>query len=221
MGPDCAGRRADSQCRDTELNGTSIVLASHNPGKLEELRRLLPEGLQVILARDLGIELPLETGSTFAENAIVKAESAAAHARLPAIGDDSGLEVDALGGAPGIHSARFAGESRSDAANMTKLLSQLEGISAEKRTARFRCVVAFAMPDGTLRTATGAVEGRIGFEPRGNAGFGYDPLFELSDGRTFAEIPAEEKDAISHRGRALRQLAPIIGELVASDHRGT
>lgn len=183
----------------------SIVIASSNAGKIREIRRALRDVPADLVVRE---DLPdvVEDGATFAENARKKAVAAAKHTGLWALADDSGLEVDALGGAPGVHSARWSGEGA--AGNNAKLLARLAGVPQEARTARFRAVVAVAAPDGSLvAEAQGCCEGRIGFELRGTGGFGYDPLFVVPDlGRTMAELGPDEKDAISHRGRALREL---------------
>ncbi len=198
--------------------GRTIVLASNNPGKLAELLRLLPEGLNAVLAADLGVSFLPETGSTFTENALIKARHTAQTTGQMAIGDDSGLEVDALEGAPGVYSARYAGEPVSDARNIDKLLAALNGVEPNRRTARFRCAVAVVTPEGHELVAEGAVDGVIGESPRGDRGFGYDPVFVIGDGRTFAELKPAEKDEISHRGVALRALMPKLARL-AEDYR--
>jgi XTP/dITP diphosphohydrolase len=194
----------------------NVVLASGNRGKLEELARLLPARFTVHLASNFAVSLPPEHGETLEANAVEKARVVAEATGFVALGDDSGLEVDALGGQPGVRSARYAGEPVSDRQNIDKLLSALEGVPQELRTARFRCVVAACSPHGELWTASGVVEGWIGLSPRGNAGFGYDPVFVTGDGRTFAELSPAEKDAISHRGQALRAIVP---ELIALGER--
>ncbi len=185
------------------------IIASHNPHKLEELRRILqPLGMEAVTDRDLGIELPEveETGTTFEENARLKAVSACEFSGLPAIGDDSGLMVDALGGEPGVYSARYAGENATPQECNEKLLRELKNVPPEQRTARFVSVICCVFPDGRELTAEGACEGTIAFEPKGTNGFGYDPLFLVGD-RSFAELSGEEKDAISHRGVALREFS--------------
>lgn len=191
-----------------------VVLATNNAGKLRELQALL-EGLhiEVLPKSQFTREEVEETGDTFAANALLKARHAAAASGLPAIADDSGIEVDALQGAPGIYSARYAGAQASDADNLYKLLDALHGVPAAQRTARYRCVLVFA------RSATDAHpiiceatwEGRITDSPRGEGGFGYDPIFWL-DGydATAAEIPAAEKNRISHRGQALQLLLDAL-----------
>jgi XTP/dITP diphosphohydrolase len=183
----------------------SIVVASRNAGKIREIRLALASLAADIVVRE---DLPevVEDGATFVENARKKAVAAARFSGQWALADDSGLEVDALGGAPGVHSARWSGAGT--AGNNAKLLAEMEGVPAEARTARFRAVVAVAAPDGkVVAEAEGCCEGRIGFEPRGAGGFGYDPLFLVPDlGRTMAELTPGEKDALSHRGKALREL---------------
>lgn len=196
-----------------------IVLATSNRGKVAELQSLLPKHVTIVTSGELGIRLPAETGTDFVENALVKAR-AAAGSQYIAIADDSGLNVEALGGAPGIFSARFAGENATDDQNNSKLVELLAGLDRRERAARFCSAVAFVTPDGREFCATGSVSGVILEEPRGWNGFGYDPLFEIDDpttpefnGRTMAEITVEEKNSISHRARAYRnlmqQLKPI------------
>jgi XTP/dITP diphosphohydrolase len=201
--------------------GPTVVLASSNPGKVEEFRRLLPDRVEIVTASDLDLTLPPETGPTFRENAVLKAEAAAAASGHIAIGDDSGLEVDSLNGMPGVRSARYAGEGASDEANIAKLLVEMAGVEPQDRTARFRCVIAVAVPDGTTIAAEGEATGMIGFQPRGSQGFGYDPVFIVTGGRTFGELSAAEKDAISHRGAALRAIAPELQRILAMQARYT
>lgn len=185
-----------------------IVLASGNKGKLQELQSLLPPWVEVRSAAECGVELPEETGSTFAENAVLKARAAAAQTGCLAVADDSGLEVDALGGEPGVRSSRFAGEPSDDEANNGLLLVRLAGIPEERRTARFRSVVAVVAPDGQEFVADGVIEGIVTDRARGDAGFGYDPLFQpIGATRTMAEMSLDEKNSISHRGKAFRQAA--------------
>lgn len=187
-----------------------VVLASGNAGKLREFAALLtPLGVELVAQSEFSVPAADETAPTFVENALIKARQAAVHSGLPAIADDSGLEVDALGGAPGVRSARFASEDADDAANNARLLELLSGCSADERSARFRAVLVFLRhaDDPAPMIAEETWEGRITERPRGDNGFGYDPLFELADGRTSAELPAEEKNRVSHRGRALRRLA--------------
>ena len=189
-----------------------FLVATHNAKKLRELSRILePLGIEAITDRELGQPLTEveETGTTFEENAYLKAASACRETGLPAIADDSGLAVDALDGAPGVYSARYAGENATDAERIAKLLRELEGVPAEKRTAQFVSVVCCVFPDGRTLSVRGECPGRIGFAPRGEGGFGYDPIFEVGD-CTYAELSAEEKDAISHRGNALRKLKTAL-----------
>ncbi|EKP94912.1 XTP/dITP diphosphatase [Thermaerobacter subterraneus] len=192
-----------------------LVLATHNPGKVRELEELLEAAklpVQVLTLDQVGpVRLPEETGSTFLENARLKAEAVARQAGLPALADDSGLCVDALGGRPGVHSARFAGPGATDAANNARLLAELAGVPPARRTARFRCVVVLALPGGRWTWAEGEAPGRILEAPRGQGGFGYDPLFYSDElGMTFAEAGAEAKNRVSHRSRALRALLPAL-----------
>lgn len=187
-----------------------VVLASSNKGKLRELSALLaPLGYDVVTQNTLGIDTPPETGDTFAANALLKARYASAVAKLPALADDSGIEVDALNGRPGIYSARYAGEGASDQDNLLKMLAELHGVPENERTARYQCVIAFVSsaedPDPIL--AKGTWEGTVIGHPRGLGGFGYDPIFIPSGfDRTAAELDPGEKNSLSHRGQALRAL---------------
>jgi len=184
-----------------------MILASGNRKKLAELSRILePMGFNVIPKDEAGVDFdPEENGATFAENAKIKAEAICKAVGEAAVADDSGLCVDALNGAPGIYSARYAGENASDSDRIDKLLSELAEVSAENRTARFVSAVCICFPDGSMIEAEGVCEGMIAFERRGNGGFGYDPVFLVGE-KSFAELSAEEKDALSHRGKALRAL---------------
>jgi XTP/dITP diphosphohydrolase len=187
-----------------------LVLASRNEHKLRELGALLSPHELVPLPT--GIELPPETGETFHENALAKAEAAAAATGIAAVADDSGIEAAALGGAPGIRSARFAGEAASDEENLAKLLRDVPA-GGDRRVA-YVCALAYADPDGERGVVEGRCEGVLAEEPRGSGGFGYDPAFvptELGDGRTMAELDPDEKHAISHRGRAARALLVWLG----------
>ena len=189
------------------------VLASGNPGKLRELQELLSGHLQLISMRELGLRAAEETGSTFEENALIKARAAAAQSGLPALSDDSGLEVDALGGAPGLFSSRYAGAGASARANIEKLLAELKGVAAEQRSARFRCVLALVMPgdDPPPLIVDGIWEGRIAERPRGRGGFGYDPVFvDGRSGKCAALMSSAEKGRTSHRGSAARQLRRLL-----------
>lgn len=187
-----------------------ILLASNNPGKVREIQAILAEhDMEVVPQSAFAILEAAETGLTFVENAILKARHAAKLSGLPSIADDSGLEVDALGGAPGVFSARYAGEGASDADNNARLLRELQGVPDEKRTARFRCVMVFLRHehDPSPIIGQGVWDGVILNEARGTGGFGYDPLFFVPEkGCASAELPAEEKNRLSHRGKALRDL---------------
>ncbi|NPA90060.1 MAG: XTP/dITP diphosphatase [Chloroflexi bacterium] len=190
-----------------------LLIATHNPGKVREYRQLLRDlPLELTYLDEVGItEEVEETGQTFLENAIQKAMGYAELSGMLTLADDSGLEVDALGGAPGVHSSRYAGPGASDQERIDKLLRELEGVPEEERTARFRCVIAVATPDGRLCAAQGTVEGIITESPRGEHGFGYDPIFYLPDkGRTMAELLPEEKNRISHRARAAHAIKPLL-----------
>jgi XTP/dITP diphosphohydrolase len=187
-----------------------FVLASGNPGKAAEIGALLaPVGIEVVAQSAFGLSGAEETGLTFLENALLKARHASAGSGLPAIADDSGLVVDALGGEPGVHSARYAGPDADDAANNRKLLEALAGVEAPDRTARFVCVVVMLrQPSDPLPlVCQGTWEGSILYAPRGSAGFGYDPLFLPAGGdRSSAELAPGEKNRVSHRGRAFAEL---------------
>jgi XTP/dITP diphosphohydrolase len=196
---------------------TRLVLASGNAGKLRELSAILaPLGHELVPQSALGFDSPPETGTTFVENALLKARHASRLARLPALADDSGIEVDALGGRPGVYSARYAGEGATDSQNLHKLLAELQGVSAERRTARYQCVIALVRTadDPAPLIAEGAWEGRILTAPRGAGGFGYDPIF-LPAGlqSTAAELSAQDKNSLSHRGRALQALVAKLRSL--------
>jgi XTP/dITP diphosphohydrolase len=194
--------------------GECIVLASNNAGKVREIGQLLTGArIQMIPQGDYGVPEVEETGLTFVENAIIKARNAALHSGLPAIADDSGLEVDALCGAPGIYSARYAGAGASDEANLRKLLSDLTGLPEPERTARFQCVLVYLRhaEDPTPLICQGTWEGLILTEPHGSNGFGYDPIFLVpTQGCSSAELDPETKNRLSHRGQALRELQRLL-----------
>jgi XTP/dITP diphosphohydrolase len=196
----------------------AVVLATRNLHKLDELRRILAAaGASVDLvsvARFPDVPDVVETGLTFAENAVLKASATATATRLPAIADDSGLAVDALNGMPGVFSARWAGSHGDDAANLELLLRQVVDVPDPRRGAAFVCAAALAMPSGGTVVEEGRLTGRLAHEPRGTNGFGYDPVF-IPEGqtRTTAEMSPAEKDAVSHRGRAFRALAPHLRNL--------
>ena len=190
------------------------IIATHNMKKRNELARILePLGVEVLTAEQAGIELTdvEETGTTFEENARLKSESGCKESGMPCIGDDSGLVVDALDGAPGVYSARYAGDHGNDPANIALLLENMKYVPDEKRTARFMCTVCCTYPDGREIVVNGTCEGKIGYEPKGDGGFGYDPVFMVGD-KSFAELTAEEKDKISHRGNALKALAEALAK---------
>ena len=193
-----------------QLAPGKLVLATHNPGKVVELAALLgPHGLEVVSAGSLGLPEPEETGETFVANAELKALAAATASGLPAIADDSGLCVDALGGAPGIYSARWAGEKKDFSVAMARVNGALDRDGS--RSAHFICALSVAWPDGHVETVEGRVDGRLVWPPRGDNGFGYDPMF-IMDGksRTFGEISRDEKEADNHRARAFRLLQPLL-----------
>jgi len=195
---------------------SDVVLASDNQGKIREINSLLRNTpLEVVGQGSLGVEPIEETGTTFIENALLKARNAARQTGLAAIADDSGLEVDALGGRPGVYSARFAGPQATDTKNVEKLLAALDGISPEKRSARFRCAMVYVShaddPDPLI--CEGAWEGKIITEPKGDNGFGYDPIFWIEGEKaTAAELAPERKNILSHRGQALRMLVAQLAE---------
>ena len=196
-----------------------LVLATRNGAKLAELRRILTGTVDVDLV-GLGDVPPYdevpETGATFADNALLKAREAAGHTGLPAVADDSGLVVDALGGMPGVLSARWAGGHGDDAANLRLVLDQLRDVPDARRAGGFVCAAALVLPGGAEQVVHGRIDGMILREPRGSGGFGYDPIFlPHGETRTTAEMPAADKDAISHRGKAFRALAPLVAEALA------
>lgn len=200
---------------------TKLLVATNNPGKVREYEELLadlPLSLEFTFPAQEGLALDVdESGDTFEENARIKALAYAQACGLPSMADDSGLEVDALEGAPGVRSARYAGPGASDADRYRKLLDALSNVPAEERGARFHCVVALALPDGSVYTADGVCEGRIGFVPRGEHGFGYDPIFIVDghDGRTMAELSPELKNQISHRARALAAIQATLTRVLS------
>jgi len=188
----------------------TFIIATHNQHKLSELERILtPLKINAATAQLDEVE---ETGATFAENAFLKAEAACRQTGMPAVADDSGLMVDALNGAPGVYSARYAGEGASDMDRIQKLLLNLKDVPKEKRSAKFVCAICCVYPNGDIVTAHGECAGTIGFEPQGSDGFGYDPIFFVN-GKSFAQLTAEEKDKISHRGRALKEFAAQLQKI--------
>lgn len=185
-----------------------FIIATNNPKKLKELERILnPLGISAVSAKEAGVTLDdvEETGTTFAENAFIKANAAFVKTGLPSVADDSGLSVDALNGRPGVYSARYGGENATDEDKNNKLLSELENIPQNERTARFTSAICCILSDGRKIEVEGVCEGTIAFEPYGKGGFGYDPIF-LCGEKSYAQLTDDEKDAVSHRGKALRKL---------------
>ncbi len=201
-----------------------LLIATRNPGKLAEIKALLSDlPFECVSLDEVGVAQDVaETGDSFRDNAILKAQSYAQMSGLATLADDSGLEVDALGGEPGVRSARWAGPQASDMDRIRLLQERLRGVAAEARTAQFRCVAAAATLDGRLFTGEGIVRGVIISEPRGAHGFGYDPVFLLPElGRTLAELPKQAKNRISHRARAIETLRPALATLAAEEKEGT
>lgn len=197
------------------MHGKRLVLASKNPGKIRELQALLAGGDMEVIGLDPALPDVEETGTSFEENALIKARAACAATGLPALGEDSGLAVDALGGEPGIHSARWV--PGSDADRMYALLERMEGIPAGQRSGRYVSCIALVMPDGRTEVVRGELPGVIARSPRGAGGFGYDPVFELAGGKTTAEITMAEKNRISHRARALEKALQRLPALLGGD----
>lgn len=202
------------------MNNKKIVIASQNQGKISEFTELLnPLQVEVLSLKDFPeiSDIP-ETGSTFEENALLKAREVAKKTGLLSLADDSGLEVDYLGGKPGIYSARFAGEPKSDARNNAKLLKLLTGVPWEKRTAQFKCVIAIALPAGKELCFTGSCQGIILENPQGEGGFGYDPLFYVEkEGQTFAQLNSDIKNEISHRGQGVKKAMNFLKRYFAEE----
>ena len=197
-----------------------FILATHNPGKLREMAAILSQyGVEVVSPADVGITVDVEeTGTTFAENAMLKAKAICAAADLPAIADDSGLCVDALNGGPGVYSARYGGEGLDDKGRYTLLLQNMRGQTT--RAAHFACAIACAFPNGDELTAEGRCDGTIAFAPMGEGGFGYDPVFFVPEkAKTFGQLTAEEKSAISHRGKALKAFSEKFATYLANNRR--
>ena len=203
-----------------ERNTMKIIFATGNEGKLKEVRQILSDfGLPVLSMREAGITAePDESGTTFEENAVIKASAVAEALKgqdVIVLADDSGLEVDALNKEPGVYSSRYLGEDTPYEVKNRIIIERLDGVAPEKRTARFVCVIAAVLPDGEVLTRRGVIEGKIGYEARGENGFGYDPIFYLPDmSGTTAQLPPEEKNAISHRGRALRAMKEALKEVL-------
>ena len=191
-----------------------FLIATHNLKKREEIQRILsPLGVRVLLADEIGVKLreAEENGSTFYENALIKAKSGCADSQMACIADDSGLMVDAMDGRPGVFTARYGGESMPYSEKIAKMTAELDGVPTEKRTARFVSTIVCACPDGTILSAEGKCEGYIGYTPAGENGFGFDPIFYIEN-QSFAQLTAAQKDAVSHRGNALRAFAEKLEE---------
>ncbi len=192
-----------------------LIFATGNANKMREIREILGgKGYEILSMKEAGVDIDVEEdGATFEENALIKARAIGKACGELVLADDSGLVIDALGGEPGIYSARYMGHDTSYTEKNNNLISRLEGVPDEKRTARFVCAMAAVFPDGTEKVITGVMEGRIGYRIAGENGFGYDPIFFLPEyGKTSAEISPEEKNAISHRGKALRAMAEYLSE---------
>lgn len=189
-----------------------LVVATNNQGKVKEFRQLLePLGFEPVSLKDEGIEIDItEDGETFAENAHIKAQAVYEICGCPVLADDSGLEIEFLGGAPGIYSARYAGEDATDADRCNKILSELDGVDVSMRSARFACALYCIMDDETEYSVLGTMDGFIGTEPMGDNGFGYDPIFMIDEETSVAMISDEEKNKISHRAQAMKKLAEIL-----------
>jgi XTP/dITP diphosphohydrolase len=195
----------------------SLLIATNNAGKVAEFRQLLDGcGWELVTPAEAGLDLYVEeSGQTYSENATLKAEAYSRASGLVALADDSGLEVDALGGRPGVHSARYAGPDKTDEERVEALLEEMRDVPDDQRTARFRAVIAIATPEGVVELTEGTVKGRIAREPRGRNGFGYDPIFLLPErGLTTAELPSDEKHAVSHRGAAARTARAVLENLL-------
>ena len=193
-----------------------VIFATGNMNKLREIKEILADmDVEILTMKEAGVDIDIvEDGKTFEENALIKARAVCKASGELSLADDSGLEIDYLGGEPGIYSARYMGEDTSYDIKNNNLISRLEGVPDEERTARFVCAMAAVFPDGTEKTFVRTMEGRIGYEIAGENGFGYDPIFMLPEyGKTSAEISPEEKNAISHRGKALRALAEYLKSL--------
>ena len=192
----------------------TLVIASNNQHKIREISDMLDDSMRVISMREAGFTGDIdENGETFEENAVIKAQAVAKATGYCALADDSGLAVDALDGAPGVHSARYAGIHGDDAANNALLIENMKDVAQEDRTAQFVCAMALALPNGETHTVLGSCPGVITYAPRGEGGFGYDPYFEYLSGETFAEMPEEEKNRVSHRALAMRAMLPYLEEL--------
>lgn len=198
-----------------------LIIATNNQGKVREIKQMLePLGYEPVSLKDAGIEVNVvEDGDTFEENAHLKAKAVYDICHCPVIADDSGLEVDFLDGAPGIYSARYAGENATDEQRIQKILDELDGVDTSMRAARFVCAMYAILDDDTEYSVRGTLEGFIGTEPLGENGFGYDPIFMVDEDTSVAMLPAEEKNRISHRANALKQLTEILSENTQKEER--
>ncbi len=193
-----------------------IIFATGNAGKMREIREILADlGMEILSMREAGADIDIEeNGTSYEENALIKARAVAKVTGELVLADDSGLEIDALGGEPGVYSARYLGEDTPYSVKNANLISRLEGVPDEERTARFVCAIAAVLPDGRELTTRAAIEGRIGYEEKGQGGFGYDPIFFVPQfGKTTAELTAEEKNKVSHRGKALELMKEELRKL--------
>lgn len=200
-----------------------FLLVSNNKHKLEEMQRiLLPLGIELVTASQIGVSLDgiEESGTTFEENARIKATEGFKRSGLPSIADDSGLSVDALGGRPGVYSARYCGENTPASVKNEKLLKELENVADAERTAKFVCCICCVLGSGKVLTARGECPGKIGYEPIGENGFGYDPIFTVADNKSLAQLTDAEKDGISHRGNALRAFYKLAAEYLKDNIEG-
>ena len=210
----------ESVCRCTieeKRKSMRIIFATGNEGKMREIRMIMADlGLEILSMKEAGLHADVdENGTTFEENAVIKAKAIAALCNDIVLADDSGLEVDALNKEPGLYSARYMGEDTSYRIKNANIIERLAGVPDEERTARFVCAIAAALPDGRVLECKAAMEGRIGYEERGGNGFGYDPIFMLPEyGKSTAELPAEEKNKLSHRGKALRLMKEKLKEVL-------
>ena len=208
-------REALGDAADVIAPKRTLVIASNNPHKIREISQMLDDCLHVISMEEAGYFEDIdENGATFEENAIIKAKAVAKATGFCALGDDSGLTVDALDGEPGVLSARYCGVHGDDEANNNLLIEKLKDVPAHERTAQFNCAIALVLPNGETRTVSGTCPGVITFTPRGNGGFGYDPYFEYLSGETFAEMDGDEKNLISHRAKAMQAMLPYLEELL-------
>lgn len=199
-----------------------IVFATGNKDKMREIRMIMGNlGVEIVSMKEAGISVQVEeNGTTFEENAMIKAKAIAEHCQDIVLADDSGLEIDALNGEPGVYSARYMGEDTSYHIKNSNLIERLKDVPEEQRTARFVCAIAAVLPDGRVLQTKAAMEGRIGYEERGENGFGYDPIFMLPQyGKSSAEISAEEKNALSHRGKALRRMTEQLKDVLKKEEK--